>query len=162
MQPIKNILVPTDFSKHSEQALEYAKEIGGPLGASIHLVHVLEPMTTYGSWEGIPMDDLVGRAFEQSEQKLKEAAAESLNNVPEKYIKVLEGHPDIAINHYAAEHKIDVIIMGTHGRRGLEYILFGSTTEKVLRTAPCSVLAVRLPVGTGEKSGKHASSHSHN
>ena len=75
MVPIKNILVPLDFSKHSEQALEYAKEIAQPLKATIHLLHILEPLTTYGSWEGIPMTDLVGRAFDQAEQKLQEVAA---------------------------------------------------------------------------------------
>lgn len=145
MLPIQHILVPHDFSKHAEQALEYAKEIGGPLKATIHLLHVLEPLTTYGSWEGVPMTDLVGRAFEQAEEKLQKVSADLINEGYEVRIKVMEGHPDLAINGYAEQYKIDIITMGTHGRRGLEYLLFGSTTEKVLRTAPCSILAVRLP-----------------
>ncbi len=145
MLPIKNILVPLDFSKHSEQALKYAKEIAIPLKATIHLLHVLEPLSTYGSWEGAPMTDLVGRAFEQAEQKLQGIAAILIDEGFAVKIKVMESHPDLAINGYAEQFSIDIIAMGTHGRRGLEYLLFGSTTEKVLRTAPCSVLAVRLP-----------------
>ncbi|MCS6807342.1 MAG: universal stress protein [Bacteroidota bacterium] len=146
MLPIHRILVPHDFSQHAEQALEYAKEIGIPLKATLHLLHVLEPLTTYGSWEGIPMTDLIGRAFAQAEEKLQQISS-TLNTLgfESVYTKVMEGHPDIAINGYAEQQSIDLIIMGTHGRRGLEYLLFGSTTEKVLRTAPCSVLAVRLP-----------------
>jgi nucleotide-binding universal stress UspA family protein len=145
MLPIKNILVPVDFSAHSEQAVQYAKEIAQPLKATIHILHVLEPLTTYGSWEGVPMTDLVGRAFEQAEQKLQDLAQKLAGEGFDVKIKVMEGHPDLAINGYAEQFGVDIITMGTHGRRGLEYLLFGSTTEKVLRTAPCSVLAVRLP-----------------
>lgn len=162
MVPIKNILVPLDFSKHSEQALEYAKEIAQPLKATIHLLHILEPLTTYGSWEGIPMTDLVGRAFEQAEQKLQEVAATLINAGFEVRIKVMEGHPDLAINGYAEEYSIDMITMGTHGRRGLEYLLFGSTTEKVLRTAPCSILAVRLPKEATQGASKAPAAFAHN
>jgi nucleotide-binding universal stress UspA family protein len=145
MLPIKNILVPVDFSAHSEQAVQYAKEIAQPLKATVHILHVLEPLTTYGSWEGVPMTDLVGRAFEQAEQKLQDLAQKLAGEGFDVKIKVMEGHPDLAINGYAEQFGVDIITMGTHGRRGLEYLLFGSTTEKVLRTAPCSVLAVRLP-----------------
>jgi nucleotide-binding universal stress UspA family protein len=154
MLPITNILVPMDFSQHSEQALEYAKEIARPLKATLHLLHVLEPLTTYGSWEGIPMTDLVGRAFEQAEQKLQTYAGKLIDEGFEVRIKVMEGHPDLAINGYAEQYSVDIICMGTHGRRGLEYLLFGSTTEKTLRTAPCSVLAVRLPKEPANSSTK--------
>lgn len=145
MLPIKNILVPIDFSAHSEYAAKYAKELAVPIKAAVHLVHVLEPINTYGTWEGLPLADLTGKAVQESEQKLQQMALEFQNAGCQVHIKVLEGHPDSAINEYAIVHGIDIISIGTHGRRGLEYILFGSTTEKVLRTAPCSVLAVRMP-----------------
>lgn len=162
MLPIQHILVPLDFSKHSEQALEYAKEIGGPLKSTLHLLHILEPLTTYGSWEGIPMTDLVGRAFEQAEEKLQKIAGDLINEGYDVRIKVMEGHPDLAINGYAEQYKIDIITMGTHGRRGLEYLLFGSTTEKVLRTAPCSILAVRLPKDVQNNVVKNTPTFAHN
>lgn len=154
MLPINNILVPLDFSKHSEYALHYAKEIAQPTKATLHLVHVLEPINTYGAWEGLPMADLTGKAIEEATKQLT-AFAEELQTAgySVKY-QVLKGHPDLALNEYASHHKIDIISMGTHGRRGLEYILFGSTTEKVLRTAPCSVLAVRMPSPENAESAK--------
>ncbi|TAE28779.1 MAG: universal stress protein [Candidatus Kapaibacterium sp.] len=145
MLPIQNILIPIDFSEHSDYALQYAKELGSPIKAHLHLVHVLEPMTQYGAWEGLPMTDLTSKAMEESEKKLQKMAGELANTDCVTHISVLQGHPDLMLNEYAAHHDINIICMGTHGRRGLEYILFGSTTEKVLRTAPCSVLAVRLP-----------------
>jgi nucleotide-binding universal stress UspA family protein len=145
MLPIKNILVPIDFSKHSDYALQYAKEIAQPIQARLHLVHVLEPINTYGTWEGLPMADLTGKAMQESEQKLQAITSELIASGIQAQMRIMEGHPDIVLNSYAADHNIDVISMGTHGRRGLEYILFGSVTEKVLRTAPCSVLAVRIP-----------------
>jgi nucleotide-binding universal stress UspA family protein len=150
MLPIKNILVPIDFSTYSEYALNYAKELAQPIGATLHLVHVLEPINTYGTWEGLPMADLTGKAIQESEQKLQKMTADLLTEGLTVRMKVMEGHPDIALNSYATDHNIDIISMGTHGRRGLEYILFGSTTEKVLHTAPCSVLAVRMPKNSAE------------
>jgi nucleotide-binding universal stress UspA family protein len=146
MLPIKNILVPIDFSKHADYALHYAKEIALPIKATLHLVHVLEPINSYGTWEGLPpMADLTGKAIEEAEKKMQVIAEELRALGYEIRTKIMEGHPDLALNEYATQNSIDVISMGTHGRRGLEYILFGSTTEKVLRTAPCSVLAVRMP-----------------
>jgi nucleotide-binding universal stress UspA family protein len=145
MLPIKNILVPIDFSKHADYALHYAKEIALPIQATLHLVHVLEPINTYGTWEGLPMADLTGKAMLEAEKKLQMIAEELRKKGFDVRTKIMEGHPDMALNEYAAHQNIDIVSMGTHGRRGLEYILFGSTTEKVLRTAPCSVLAVRMP-----------------
>jgi nucleotide-binding universal stress UspA family protein len=146
MQPITDILVPTDFSDHARQALEYAKELARRLGATLHLIHVVEPIIYPAEWgySQIGLTELeqeLTRLAEREIAQLVEALrAEGLTVRGE----VLHGRASEQIVRYAQEHGIGLISIGTHGRSGLEHLLFGSTTERVLRKAPCPVLAVRL------------------
>jgi nucleotide-binding universal stress UspA family protein len=146
MIAITKILVPVDFSEYSDYALEHALALGKALGAELHLVHVLEPIeNTPAEWVFIPMDELVSKARHAAEEKFRRLAVDLIEKGFTIHSAVLTGHPDIVIAKYAEDNGISMISMGTHGRRGLEYLMFGSTTERVLKTAPCSVLAVRLP-----------------
>lgn len=147
MQPITDILVPTDFSEHAQHALEYATELARRLGATLHILHVIEPIIYPAEW-GYSQIGLT-----ELEQELHRMAQQELDKLVESLraeglavrAEILHGRASEQIVRYAHEHNIDLISMGTHGRGGLEHFLFGSTTERVLRKAPCPVLAVRLP-----------------
>ncbi len=147
MPLISSILVPTDFSEHARRALEYAKDLARCLGATLHIIHVIEPIIYPAEWGYSQL------GLTELEQELHRMAQRELDTLLETLRaegiaargEILYGRASEQITRYAQEHGIDLISMGTHGRSGLEHFLFGSTTERVLRKAPCPVLTVRLP-----------------
>ncbi len=142
---LKRILVPIDFSEHSKKALLYALPFAREFKASVDLLYVVEP-TIYPSDFGFGQ---VG--FPDVEKELHQKAAAELGTLRDdaipKTVKsrsiVSTGIPFVEITTYAQQEKIDLIIVATHGRTGVEHILFGSTAEKIIRKAPCPVLVVR-------------------
>ena len=149
MAQITRVLVPTDFSAASDAALTYARSLARQFGASIHLVHVFEDPFTSGAFVGdgtvmMPLDlrqTLEGAAREQ----LTARHAEHVGTLPLSSTDLLMGSPARRIVEHAKETNADLIVMGTHGRGGLEHLLLGSVAEKVIRTASCPVLTVREP-----------------
>lgn len=147
MFALTNILVPTDFSDQSNNALNQAKELARSTGAVLHLVHVVEPAVYPADWGYSQV------GFVDLEQELRAAADKELDKLVETlraegftvHKVVLSGRASDELINYAAEQKIDLISIATHGRSGIEHLLFGSTTERVLRKAPCPVLTVRIP-----------------
>ena len=144
---IKSILFPTDFSEGSAQALEYAIDLTNRYGAKLTVIHVIYDVVRATGWY-VPHTSVeeMYKDLEKSAQKeldsfgIKEMGA--LKNVERV---VLKGVPHEEIIKYATQQKMDMIIMGTHGRKGLDRVLFGSTASQVVRFAPCPVLSVRLP-----------------
>jgi nucleotide-binding universal stress UspA family protein len=144
---ISKILVPTDFSDLSLHAVRYAKEFAATFRAQIHCVHVIDEAYQYWSTMG-PESAPVGPAVEDlrslAEGHMQRFADEhmvGLDYVP--VMKVISGTPWSDICQYALENTVDLIVVATHGRGGLAHALLGSTTEKVIRKAPCPVLVVR-------------------
>ncbi len=144
---ISKILVPTDFSDLSLQALKYAREFAATFGAQIHCLHVIDEAYQYWSTMG-PESAPIGPAVEDlrslAEGHMQRFADEhlvGLDYVPVS--NVITGNPWSDIVQYALENTIDLVILATHGRGGLAHALLGSTTEKVMRKAPCPVLVVR-------------------
>ena len=149
MLRIKNILVATDFSECSESALKYGRAMAQRFGARLHVLHTVEIMPP----------DLVGMggyvsAVPQLQADLDKAAREQLElavtaedrrNLSATTVLSTGETPAQAIADYAAKSHIDLIVIGTHGRRGLSHIVMGSVAEKVVRIAPCPVLTVRHP-----------------
>jgi nucleotide-binding universal stress UspA family protein len=135
MVRFRKILVPTDFSPTSDVALDYAREIAGRFGASLHLLHVLEEQLMPGPF-----------AFEEAKARLTRRMARREGDVAAASAQVVGGRGADTIIDYAEELGIDLIVMGTHGRTGLAHLLIGSVAERVLRSAPCPVLTVRMPV----------------
>lgn len=142
---IKNILVPVDFSEYSLKALRYAASYASISKAAIHLLHVIEPII-------YPSDFAIGQlTFPNIENELREKAEMELLNLSKSDILrgipvttgIKDGIPFVESIAYAKDEKIDLIIISTHGRTGVEHILFGSTAEKIVRKAPCPVLVVR-------------------
>jgi len=142
MTSIKKILVPTDFSPYSDQAAQYALMIARAFKARILLIHVIEPLA-YSVTDTLQVTDHF--------IALKTIAKSLLENTRKKFQKkdlrvgadLLTGVPYREILNRASRVGADMIVMGTHGRTGVEHFLLGSVAEKVVRLAPCPVVTVR-------------------
>ena len=140
------ILVPTDFSETADAALAYAKTLATKLDASLHLLHVFQdpcaaiPFTpeTYAA----PPPELRERALEDAWDQLHDRLDPDEHKRFAGTRAVVEGLAAIEIVRYASDHAIDLIVMGTHGRRGIAHLFLGSVAEHVVRTARCPVLTV--------------------
>lgn len=142
---ISRILVPTDFSANSDDALDYAVEMAGGLGAGIRLLHVLDdPLVA----DGLAAEAYIVEAPTLRTKMLEDAQAKlahrRAHRDPQVRIEseVLFGHGAKTIAEYAAGN-FDLIVMGTHGRTGVAHLLLGSVAERLVRMAPCPVLTVR-------------------
>ncbi len=139
----RNILAPTDFSDVSNAATAYAAHLAMALKASLHVQHVI-PVDTHGS----ALDTAqVPRLLELEERKAREELNQLLTEGEREGLQIHtvvdSGAPYDVIVEYAKQHDIDLIVMGTHGRGGVEKMWLGSVTDKVLRKAHCPVLAMR-------------------
>ncbi|GAB7091923.1 universal stress protein [Halorubrum luteum] len=136
-----DVLFPTDGSEGASAALEHAIDHALTYDATLHVLYVVEE--TYPAVEAGPadvLDDLRAEgeaALENARERATEAGVESVRG------SVTGGSPYRNILQYAEEQGVDLIVMGTHGRRGVDRYLLGSVTEKVVRTADCPVLTVR-------------------
>jgi nucleotide-binding universal stress UspA family protein len=150
MIALEKILVATDFSEPSEAALAYGRELARSFGAALTLVHVVENVLSraYGIDGGVMLID------PELQRQIEAAAQEHVErNIFEEDRKVLKATsvvlvsnaPAEAIINFARQSKIDLIVMGTHGRGGVAHLVMGSVSERVVRTAPCPVLTVRHP-----------------
>ena len=141
----KKILVATDFSETSDEAVRHAQELATALRASLHLLHVVSADLGPGAPElwGVYSDDLLKRLEAKAKTEMDQLCATLTRDgvVPHAATR-LGGEAD-TINDYAREQEIDLIVIGTHGRGGVEHLLLGSVAEKVVRGAPCPVLVVR-------------------
>jgi nucleotide-binding universal stress UspA family protein len=147
MTQLKQILVPTDFSDHSERAAAYAVELARRYEAeAVHCVHVsdipADLLATSTYYMSGPSEEFIEQIRRESRQSLEAFVAKNLQGVTVK-TAFLEGRPFVEIIRYAREHQIDLIVISTHGRSGIKHALFGSVAEKVVRKAPCPVLVVK-------------------
>lgn len=139
---IKRIVVPIDLSHCSLDALEYAVQFAKPLGAAITILHAMEPVA-YG------LDFSLSHAKEWKEQRdyLEKrlsvlSACVTAHGIQADHV-LRPGLPADSIVSYVAQQGFDLMIMGTHGRRGISHVLLGSIAGAMLRHAPCPVLTVR-------------------
>jgi nucleotide-binding universal stress UspA family protein len=137
---VTKILYPTDFSPYSNQAYFHAVALADKHGASLTIVYV------YSATFGTPEAAGDGGKDRQYWRNQLEQIRPVDGHIPVRHV-FLEGDPATEIVRFAADAGIDLIVMGTHGRTGLERLLMGSVAEKVMREAPCSVLVVKLPKG---------------
>jgi nucleotide-binding universal stress UspA family protein len=139
------ILVPVDFSEFTNDILGYATEIAGKFGSAIHLIHVIPNMdyfTPYESFMAAENMVTVQKGIETEVQRDLEEVAGRIVGFPVTKV-VRTGVSFIEIVDYVKSEHIDLVIMATHGRGGLEHIIIGSVAEKVLRKSPCPVLTIR-------------------
>jgi nucleotide-binding universal stress UspA family protein len=124
---VRQILFPTDYSDISAHAGRTAAQMARHFGARLHVVHVVPPVTDPGPADALP------------------AAIATLGDGLDIVSAVLNGRPAREIAEYAARHAVDLIVMGTHGRKGVSRAVLGSVAEAVVRQAQCLVLMVPAP-----------------
>lgn len=145
---IQKILVPIDFSDYSKSALKYAVNFCKNCKADMFLIYVVEPVIYPPDFSmgQIAIPSVNAEWDERARQELDKLAKEEIpSSVTVKTI-IKTGKPFLEIIETAGELDVDLIIIATHGRSGVEHILFGSTAEKVVRKAPCPVLTLREPI----------------
>jgi len=141
---LDRILVPVDFSDCSLDALEYAAVVAQRAKASVTLLHVLEPVS-YGLDFTLTIPGSRERKKEAVAERLAGVVAALKNMHVEAEYVVRGGLPNDSILETVRTTSADIIVMGTHGRRGLSHALYGSVAEFVLRKSRCPVLTVRSP-----------------
>ncbi len=150
---IKNILFPTDFGTGVDEAAPYVADLAKRYGAKVYVMHVLYDLTSDAWGYGTHFDT------EAMYAEMKSGARIELDALVEKYFSALDtetvlelGTPFEDIIWFADEKKVDLIVIGSHGRTGLGRVLFGSTAMRVVKNAHCPVLTVRAK-DTGHQKG---------
>lgn len=139
----KTILVPTDFGEASEAAVEYALELAKALGSEIVLMHAFEiPAVGFPDGALVATADMTNRVLEGAQVGLDRQVSQYEGRGVEMRTVIKQGDAWRSVIAAGEELGADLIIMGTHGRRGLPRALLGSVAEKVVRTAHCPVLTV--------------------
>jgi len=139
----------TDFSENADQAFIVARDLAVKLGASIEIIHVTVNFSIYPPVQATYMP------IEYDPQFIEEVTQAAMKSVREKYVEKLpaglpynvnieSGYPSTEILRLVEDKGIDLLVMGSHGLTGLAHVLFGSTADRVVRRAPCSVLTVRF------------------
>lgn len=144
MDKFKKILVPVDFSDNSRKILQAAAGLAGQFGAELSVVFVVQSFDDYSGFfvPHVPIAQFEEEMVRSAEDKMKAFVAETLPTETPVQTRVLAGDVAESIIEHAARTGIDLIVMGTHGYKGLERVLFGSVAEKVVKTAPCPVLSI--------------------
>jgi nucleotide-binding universal stress UspA family protein len=145
---ISRILVPVDFSPHSERALDYAISLAARFGATVDLLHVVEDPFESGAWNSevaaIPnILELRENLLDDAEQRIRLYRRLGDEARIAMVTSVRMGLPARTIVDYATALAADLIVMGTHGRTGLKHVFMGSVAERVVRHAPCPVITLR-------------------
>jgi universal stress protein A len=144
---IRTILAPTDLSPASEAAVRYACRLAAQLGASVHVMHVLEDpfkaATGVDVFMPIPSD-----YFTEVEQSAQEKLLACLSADQQRDAHVVMSTqfgfpPEEILKRLKEEPRIDLVVMATHGRGGVARLVMGSVADKIIRGAPCPVLTMR-------------------
>lgn len=141
---VQRILIPVDFSIHSEKALETGIELAETFGASLVLVHCYPPPTPAIAPYGLALPaGFEGEVRHAAEAHMKEWVEKASAAGVEAECHVTPDPPGVAIRALADELSVDLIVMGTQGRTGIPHVLLGSVAERTIRTAHCPVLVVK-------------------
>jgi nucleotide-binding universal stress UspA family protein len=144
MQDFKKILFPVDLSESSVKIVPLLRSLANRYEARIHLLFVARVFDYFTSMY-VPhpsVSQFEKEVIEGAEKRLYEFADENFAAVPGTKIKVVAGDPSEEILSYIAAHGIDLVVMGTHGRKGLDKVIFGSVAERVVKSSPVPVMVV--------------------
>lgn len=139
MSNYDKVLVPTDGSEGAEVAVDHAREIADKFDAEIHVIYVVD---VRASTAGEIWQNMIGEFHKIGEKATSEIAETLTEQGLDTVAEVTEGIPHVEIRDYTNQEDIDLVVMGTHGRTGLDRVLVGSTAEKVVRTSEVPVLTV--------------------
>jgi universal stress protein A len=147
MQTFQRILVPVDFSACSDNAVRVASELSAAFSAPLRLIHVYDPVA-YPLPDGYVMytPRQLSKLWAELDQRLESSQRDAMRHgAVAAEARLLQGLTAEEIVRVAREDDFDLIVLGSHGRRGLQRFLLGSVAARVLQTAPCNVLTVKLP-----------------
>ncbi len=142
---IKKILFPTDFSEGAKNAMPYAVDMAKTYGAKLCLLHVIYDIAT-ASGLHVPhssVDQMYSELQTTAQKELERFGMREREGLKDVEYFIKRGVPYEEILTFAKDNNIDLIVIGTHGRKGLDRVLFGSTAERVVRNSSCPVLTVR-------------------
>jgi nucleotide-binding universal stress UspA family protein len=142
----KEIACCTDFSDNAKRAFVTATDLASRYGSRLHIVHVtISSVAPMNDWYfGSEFDvTLIEKATQAATEMIEQEYVRSLPKDQPYAVHVLSGYPASVIVEFARDKAIDLIVMGSHGLTGVAHVLFGSTADRVVRKAPCSVLTVR-------------------
>ena len=144
----KNIAFCTDFSTHADEAFAVAKDLAWHYGATLHIVHVMVNFSVspplHSTYMPIEYDpNFVEEVTEAAREAIQNRYVDAIKEKQPYEVDLLSGYSSTEILRLAKENDFDLIVMGSHGLTGLAHVLFGSTADRVVRKAPCSVLTVR-------------------
>jgi len=143
---IKTILFPTDFSNGARAAMDHAISLAKDYQAKLILLYVIQDISI-AEWyipSSLSVADLVDDMQKSASQEMDKWIADVSVTVKNVEKMVVRGVPFVEIIQTAKEKNADLIVIGTHGRTGIDHMLFGSTAEKVVRKSACPVLTVRI------------------
>lgn len=151
MKTLKHIAVATDLSEHSVAALDAALDLAEVHGARVSLIHVVEPTPTPPgleafALEGMPIDwveRVTSARHGVAERKLSEMATQHRRAPLVVATVLLQGLMPDTINEHLIKDSADLLVVASHGRRGVAHFFLGSAAERLMRTAPCPVLVVK-------------------
>ncbi|HMA61506.1 MAG TPA: universal stress protein [bacterium] len=146
MFPVKNILCPLDFSKHSMEALDNAIELSRQLSSKLILAHVITPIPVVPTPSHPSEFDI-----SSYREMLKDTANKNMDSIVKdklpsevEYKKIISsGDPAQEIDKIAQSEDVDLLVISTHGRSGLKHLIFGSVAEKIIRHSHCPVLTIK-------------------
>lgn len=144
MVEVKNILCAVDFSEMSSKVASYAQNLAKGLDANVYVLHVAPSIDQY-SYLRIPPTDFqerVNEAIVDAERAMETFVQENFD-IAKVTGKVLSGYAVDVILDFAKAEKIDLIVIGTHGRSGLDRVLFGSVAEKIVKSSKIPVMTIR-------------------
>lgn len=137
----KKILIATDGSKRTQNAVEMGLKIAKEQHSKVYVVYVVDTVT----FTSIPMDVTWENMYQLLKDEGEDAVKAVKNSAPDVEVEthVVEGNPAVEITKFASDNGVDLIVMGTLGKSGIDRILLGSTAEKVIRIANCPVLVIK-------------------
>lgn len=148
MAQIKRILCAIDFSEHSPAVADYARTFADAHGAEVIVLYVAPSLSQYVGFHVPPssIESFVGEIVSGADKTMDAFLEENFPDRPAVQGRVLTGYAAEEVLRVAETEQADLIIMGTHGRKGIDRILFGSVAEKVVKSAKAPVLTIRPTV----------------
>ena len=148
MKPFDKILTAIDFSENSDYAYDYALSLAKKFDSQLIILHVInEPVDLRGFYvPHISFEQLEKEIEEGAEKMMAKFCGSKMGDFTNFTTSIVTGIPYEEIIRSAEEASASLIVLGTHGRTGLDHLIFGSTAERVVRGASCPVLTIRLPV----------------